>query len=250
MNKAVALGILFLLTTCTNPTPESIQQNLIPAVIIGNQTPTYPIQQRMAKYNTPGVSIAIFNNNQITWTDTIGVSDANQQTPLTTNTKFQAASISKPLTALGVLKLTQTHNLDLDTDINQYLTSWQVQNPFDEPVTIRRLLNHTAGVNISGFQGYPKSDTIPDTVSVLNGLDNTPAIEVMITPGTQFAYSGGGYTILQQLIEDTTGTSFQDYFQQAIFQPLQMTDSTFNQAPENTSHAHDQRKRSVNHRSL
>ena len=119
MNKAVALGILFLLTTCTNPTPESIQQNLIPAVIIGNQTPTYPIQQRMAKYNTPGVSIAIFNNNQITWTDTIGVSDANQQTPLATITKFQAASISKPITALGVLKLTQTHNLDLDTDINQ-----------------------------------------------------------------------------------------------------------------------------------
>ncbi|MDF1622485.1 MAG: serine hydrolase [Pseudohongiella nitratireducens] len=240
MNKAVTLGILFLLTTCTNPTPESIQQNLIPAVIIGNQTPTYPIQQRMAKYNTPGVSIAIFNNNQITWTDTIGVSDANQQTPLTTNTKFQAASISKPITALGVLKLTQTHNLDLDTDINQYLTSWQVKNPFDEPVTIRRLLNHTAGVNISGFQGYPKSDTIPDTVRVLNGLGNTPAIEVMITPGTQFNYSGGGYTILQQLIQDITGTSFQNYFQQAIFQPLQMTDSTFNQYPQNNiSLAHD-----------
>lgn len=243
----LAFIVLCSIFGCTRqestPKFKSIQESLIPSVVVGDTTATtYSIEERMSHYHVPGVSIAVFKDGKIVWSNSIGVTDANQELKVNSKTRFQAASISKPVTALGILKLVEKYELDLDEDVNKYLQSWKLDSPFleNEIVTIRRLLSHTAGINIGGFQGYEKTDTIPHTTGILKGEGNTPQIELDTIPGSGFSYSGGGYVILQQLIEDVSGKIFEDYFESEVFLPLDMMNSTFNQFPEgNVSIAHD-----------
>ena len=236
---------LYFFTGCTNSKNDysSIENGLVPAVLLNDSASnTYSVKERMEYYNIPGASIAIFKNGEIVWRKTYGVTQRGYHTKITPETRFQAASISKSITGLGVLKLVENHNLDLDSEINLYLKSWKFRSPFlkEADVTIRKLLTHTAGTNISGVMGYNKSDTIPgSTADILNGKGVTPPIKLDTIPGARFSYSGGGYIVLQQLIEDVSGIGFKDYFEKVVFQPLEMTHSTFNQFPKtNVSSAH------------
>ncbi len=150
------------------------------------------------------------------------------------HTRFQSASISKSVTAFAVLKLAQTRHLDLDRNVNDYLTSWKVpENAFTqaEKVTIRRLLSHTAGLNVGGFPGYEKTAKIPDAAGVLNGEGNSPKLEVVGVPGTKYSYSGGGYVVLQKLVEDLSGKPFARYMQEEVLTPLKMDASSFDPYP-------------------
>jgi CubicO group peptidase (beta-lactamase class C family) len=220
---------------------SAIEKGLIPAVLVGDSTVTYSVEERMKDFQVPGVSVAVFKNGEIVWRKAYGETKAGSGNKVTPETRFQAASISKSVTGLGVLKLVEDYQLDLDTDINQYLSSWKIQSPFlkEEKVTIRKLLTHTAGTNISGIMGYDKSDTIPGTTDILNGKGDTPPVKLDTIPGTRFFYSGGGFIILQQLIEDVSGSSFKGYFEKVVFLPLGMSHSTFDQVPkENVSSAH------------
>lgn len=223
---------------------STIQENLIPAVVVGDSiTTTYSLEERMAHYHVPGVSIAIFQNGKIVWNNSSSVIDANREVKVNSETRFQAASISKPVTALGVLKLVDKYDLGLDEDVNKYLKSWKINSRFlnKEVVTIRRLLSHTAGFKMGGFPGYKKSDSFPGTLDILTGKGSRNAIELVTVPGEKFMYSNEGYVILQLLIEDVSGRSFEEYFNKEVFQPLGMTKSTFNQFPEtNVSIAHDE----------
>lgn len=201
------------------------------------------IKERLVFHKIPGASVAIFENGQITWNKEYGVSDSQSNESVDSTTKFQAASISKTVTALGVLKLVEKHQLDIDEDVNQYLENWKIDySRFTDSskVSIRRLLSHTAGINISGFKGYSKNDSLLSTTQVLNGKGNTERIKLDTIAGTKFSYSGGGYTILQALIEDVSEISFQEYFDKQVFKPLKMYNSTFSQFPKsNVSSGHD-----------
>ncbi len=203
----------------------------------------YSIQERLEHHKVPGASVAIFENGEIVWRKEYGVLKSNANNKVDSNTKFQAASISKAVTGLGVLKLVEQFNLDMDSDVNQYLKKWQVDYnrfPGNQKVTIRRLLSHSAGVNVDGFYGYSKSSTIPSTLQILNGYGNNEKVQLDTIPGTKFLYSGGGYTILEQLVEDVSNMTFSEYFEKEIFEPLKMTNSTYNFFPkENVSCAHD-----------
>jgi CubicO group peptidase (beta-lactamase class C family) len=213
---------------------QSIQDGLLPSVLVtGEPGQTAKLSDRMAALHVPGVSIAVVHDGQIEWARGFGVTRIGGAA-VTTETLFQAASISKPVTALAVLRLVQLGKLDLDTDVNRYLKTWKVpDNEFTAKtkVTLRELLTHTAGMTVHGFPGYASNALLPTVTQVLNGEKpaNTAAIRVDKTPGTIWRYSGGGYVIVQQLLEDVTGKPFPKLMQELVLEPLGMSHSTYEQ---------------------
>ncbi len=208
-----------------------VENNLSSWVKIEN-TPNWNILERMKFYNVKGVSIAVIKDFKINWAKGYGWADSAQNRMVDTKTMFQAASISKSLNALGVLKLAQERNLDLTADINTYLKSWKF--PYDsvskgKKVSLLNLLSHTGGVNVSGFDGYSKTDSLPSIIQILNGQSpsNSDAVRSIFEPGLNYKYSGGGTTISQLIIEDITGVKYSDYMIKNILTPLGMKNSFY-----------------------
>lgn len=145
--------------------------------------------------------------------------------------KFQAASISKLLTAMLALKLVEENKLSLNKDVNNYLKNFKLKNNKGKliKVTLKELLSHTAGINVSGFPGYKSNVNVPSIKQILNGEKpcNTKKIFVKYKPGNKYSYSGGGYLIIQKVIEDITGKKFEDIMNAKIFRPLKMKNSDF-----------------------
>ena len=207
---------------------------LSPVVVAGRPIPLMTLAARMAELKVPGVSIAVIYNGAIEWAKGYGAAEAGTQTPVTPRTLFQAASVSKPVAALAALRLVEQGRLVLDEDVNAKLKSWKVpENEFTkaEKVTLRRLLSHTAGLTVHGFGGYPADVPVPSLAQVLDGEKpaNSAAIRVDIVPGTVWRYSGGGYTVMQQLLIDVTGRAFPDILAELVLKPVGMTDSTYEQ---------------------
>lgn len=212
---------------------SAVENGLLPALAVkGEPVPTYSLEERMKHYNIPGVSIAVVEDGKLQWAKGYGVANTLTGDSVKTNTLFQAGSISKPVAALAVLKLWEDGHLDLDTDVNTYLKGWKVPDTIytkDEKVTLRRLLTHTAGVTVHGFPGYSASDEFPGIVQVLNGEGNTPRITVDTIPGAIWRYSGGGYTIMQKVVEDVSRQSLEAYMRDHILPDLGMELSTYQQ---------------------
>ena len=190
------------------------------------------LAERMEYYKVPGVSIVVINDFKIEWAKGYGVLEAGGNQPVTPDTLFQSASIGKPVTAAAALHFVEQGLLDLDENVNDKLVSWKVpENEFtaQENVTLRRLLSHTAGVTVHGFRGYTQNEKIPTLLQVLDGEypANNPPIRVDIVPGTEFRYSGGGYMIVQQLLEDVVGKPFPEIMQETVLGPTGMTSSIY-----------------------
>ena len=235
------LGSLILLQSCKEaPAPDTLPDTIkrvetgltTPVYIEGD--PTWTIEDRMEHYGVPGVSIAVINDGKLAWTKTYGIMDKESTSPVTKNTLFQAASISKPVTAYGALKLVEQNKVALSNDINTYLKSWKVpDNEFtdEKKVTIKNLLNHSAGITVHGFLGYSTDLPVPTLLQILNGTspaNSRPSI-VDKVPEESFRYSGGGYNIIQQMMIDVEGKPFPDIMKELVLQPLEMNNSTYNQ---------------------
>jgi CubicO group peptidase (beta-lactamase class C family) len=197
---------------------------------------TWTLADRMKKYNINGVSIAVIHNYKIEWARGYGFADVSEKRPVMESTLFQAASISKSLNSVGVLKLVQEKRLDLNTDINKYLVTWKF--PYDsksdsKQITIANLLSHTAGLTISGFPGYAKGEPLPTLPQILDGMKpaNTAAVRSSEEPGKSFIYSGGGVTISQMIIMDVTRQPYDIFMQKNVLDPLGMTSSSYTQPP-------------------
>lgn len=187
---------------------------------------------RMAELKVPGVSVAFIEDGQVKWTRAYGVADASHGRPVTPDTLFQAASMSKAVAAAGALRLVEQGRLDLDGDVNARLKTWQVPaspHTAAEKVTLRRLLSHTAGLTVSGFPGYAAGRPIPSDVQILEGKPpaNTPAVRSFEPPGRSYAYSGGGYTVAQLLMVEAGGQPFPKLLDRLILRPAGMRSSTF-----------------------
>jgi CubicO group peptidase (beta-lactamase class C family) len=212
-----------------------IESSLLPAVIIKGQPPApMKMADRMAHYKVPGVSVAFFDHGQIIWTKAYGFADVVAKKPVTPDTLFQAASISKPVAALAALRLVQDGKLSLDEDVNVKLRTWKVpDNAFTvkEKVTVRRILSHSSGLTVHGFAGYASDEPVPTVVQILNGEKpaNSDPIRVDIVPGTLWRYSGGGYVVLQTLLSDVTGKPFPQIMSELVLRPAGMTHSTYEQ---------------------
>jgi CubicO group peptidase (beta-lactamase class C family) len=212
-----------------------IESHLVPGVVVKDRpAQTITIAERIRFYDTPGVSVAVINGGVIEWVRGYGVMEAGGTQPVTPRTRFQAASISKPVAAMAALRLVQEGRLALDEDVNSKLTSWKVpENEFtkQEKVTLRRLLSHSAGLTVHGFPGYAANAPLPALAQILDGVTpaNTAAVRVDVLPGSLWRYSGGGYTVMQQLLLDVTGRPFPQFMKATVLQPLAMDDSTYEQ---------------------
>jgi CubicO group peptidase (beta-lactamase class C family) len=192
------------------------------------------VKVQMAQRHIRGLSLAIIKDGKIAVARAYGVVDDSSNAPVTTSTLFQAGSISKPVSALGALHLVEAGTLSLDADVNTKLTSWKVpDNRFTstEKVTLRRLLSHSAGLTVHGFPGYDVAERMPTVVQVLDGAPpaNTAPIRVDTTPGAIWRYSGGGFTVMQQMVVDVTGQPFPHFLQKTVLGPIGMTSSSFEQ---------------------
>ena len=213
----------------------AVENALQPAMYAqGKPIASMNILDRMKYYNVPGVSVAVIDNGKIDWAKGYGIKETGGTDPVTPETLFQAASIGKPVTALGTLRLVEQGKLDLDSPVNDKLVSWKVpENEFSEKekVTLRRLLTHSAGLTVTGFPGYATSEQIPTLIQVLDGEKpaNTPPVRIDLIPGSQYRYSGGGFVVTQLLLADVTGRSFQETMQATVLAPLGMDHSAFEQ---------------------
>ena len=142
---------------------------------------------------------------------------------------FPACSVSKHVAAFGTLRLVADGTIDLDADVNAYLSSWQL--PGTGTVTLRQLLAHTAGLTENWFPGYAEGEPVPSLRQVLKGDPpaNTPAVRRELPPGSQFRYSGSHYAVLQQLLTDVTGTPFDELMATLVLEPLGMAQSSYDQ---------------------
>lgn len=214
---------------------KAVENALRPAMYVkGTPIAAMNILDRMKHYNVPGVSVAVINNGEIEWAKGYGVKEIGSNDFVTPETVFQAASISKPVTALGTLHLVQNGNLDLDSPVNDSLVSWKIpENEFSEKekVTLRHLLTHSAGLTVSNFPGYAVFEQIPTPVQVLNGEKpaNTSPVQIDMVPGSQWRYSGGGFVVVQLLVADVSGHLYKDFMKTAVLDPLGMNHSTFEQ---------------------
>ena len=212
---------------------KAIENGLIKNIQIkGDSIQKFNIQDRMDYYKVPGISIAVVENGNIKWAKGYGFANTETGTKVDSNTLFQAGSISKPLAALSALKLFENDSLKLNRDVNYYLKNWKIpENKFTEieKVTIEKLLTHTGGMTVHGFPGYQQTDEFPEIIDVLNGNGNTAKIVVDTIPGSIWRYSGGGYTVMEKVVEDISGLPLEEYIAKNILSPLGMKNSTYEQ---------------------
>jgi CubicO group peptidase (beta-lactamase class C family) len=209
-------------------TPDHVLVSPVRLLGAGAAAPT--LAGEMARLHVPAVGIAVVRNHAMLWARDFGTLSDNGPAA-TAETRFQAASLSKTITAVAVLRLVQAGRLDLDRDVNDYLKSWKLPQHAGGAVTLRKLLSHTGGVGVEGFGGYAAGEPLPSVVQILDGLPpaNTPAIRVEAMPGQTWRYSGGGYTIVQQLLTDLAGQDFPSLMQELVLRPLGMRHSGFDQ---------------------
>ena len=184
--------------------------------------------------NTGNAVFVLIDNGSVNGVHAVSVGEA-----VDVNTSFQTASLSKWITAWGILALVQEGKLDLDAPVSNYLTRWALpESKFDNNmVTVRRLLSHTAGLTDGlGYAGFEPGAEVQSLEESLKGpADVSPGasglIEVGYEPGSEWRYSGGGYAILQLLIEEVSGESFEGFMHRVIFQPLGMVRSSYSWTP-------------------
>jgi CubicO group peptidase (beta-lactamase class C family) len=193
------------------------------------------MQSLLDRYHVPGLSLAVIDQGKIAWTRGYGVVTPGGK-PISEETRFQAGSVSKPVAALGTLRLVEQGKLALDESLNDFLVSWKVpDNEFTarKSVTLRAALSHTAGFIQpgEGWRGYATDERVPTLLQVLRGRPpaNSPAAVVDTVPGSRFLYSNCGYLAIQQAVVDVAGKPFPTVMETLVFNPLRMQCSSFEQ---------------------
>jgi len=213
---------------------QAVEAGLLPAVLVqGQPSPARRLEDEMRALKVPGVAIAVVRGGKLDWVKGYGVTSPGGP-PVGPDTLFQAGSVSKPVAAVAALALVQQGALALDAPISAALKSWPLpENSFTRqaPVTLRRLLSHSAGTSVHGFAGYAAGVATPTVPQILDGAPpaNSDAVRVDQPVGVSYRYSGGGYTIAQLAMTDAAGAPFPAIARRTVFAPLAMDRSTYDQ---------------------
>ncbi len=236
MRVLVPILVGFALWSCGSRPPQDdgiarLETSILP-LNAAPDAPPQSIAERMAYYHVPGLSLAVIRDDRIVWVSALGVRTAGTTDAVGVSTIFQAASISKTVTAAAALQLVEAGRLDLDRDVNQELHSWRIPTAPQmrgHPVTLAELLSHRAGLTVPGFPGYAADAKLPDLREILDGRPPaiTRAVRVQGRPGAEFRYSGGGYEVVQQLLMDVTASPFPLIAEQQVLGPLNMVRSGY-----------------------
>lgn len=201
------------------------------------------------EYGVPGSVVALIGNGAVMWSNAYGVADLEAGTAMSSEMLFEFGSCGKILTAWAAMKLVERGAIDLDTPVNEYLDRVQIESTsYDaSAVTVRRLLSHTSGLGIHGYVDYsPRRADPPDPVEALRGAHLLEAVAETLEsgdlsfgrlglarePGSGYRYSGAGYGILQVVIEDVTGESFDTFVQREVTGPLGASSLRWEWTPE------------------
>lgn len=193
------------------------------------RTPAY-----LSEASVPAAAVAVIENGRVILARGFGMADVAHKVPVTDATLFNIGSTSKSISAWGAMRLVDEGKIGLDDPVDRRLTRWHLPSSSysADGVTLRRLLSHTAGLSVSGYRGWGPDDNIPALERSLSGEDNgAGAVLLKTAPGSGWAYSGGGYTVAQLLVEELSGRNFADYMRDAVLRPLGMTDSSFALTP-------------------
>lgn len=235
--STLVIALVLALAPATAQSPPDAFIAAIEGVQTGRDgdLPGLTLAALMQKLSVPGMSIAVIRDFDIHWARGYGMADAETGAKVQPDTLFQAASISKPVAAMAVLKAVQDGRFTLDQDVNTILTSWKVpagQHTARQPVTLRALLSHTSGTDDGfGFPGYHPQAPVPTLVQILNGEKPSNVGPVLIgrPPLTAFKYSGGGITLVQLLMTDALQRPFPDLMRDTVLAPIGMRHSAYEQ---------------------
>lgn len=179
----------------------------------------------MADYEITGTTVALVRKGRIVWTGAYGYADLEAGREITADTYFRVQSISKPVTAWGVLKLAAQGKIELDAPVGQYIKSWSFpQSQFStDKITVRQLLSHYSGMPLG------------DVMIIFSPQEEMPSLKESLSatayavqePGAAFLYSNVGFNLLELLIEEVTGRDFSEYMEKEVLIPLGMNRSTF-----------------------
>lgn len=214
---------------------KKVENGLITTQVYIEGDTTSFIEERMEHYGIPGVSIAVIHDGKVVWAKGYGITDKDSKAPVTTQTLFQASALSIPVSAYGALRLVEQHKVHLDENINNYLKSWKVpENEFtkEKKVTLKNLLNHSAGVYPRGTGNYGRDQKIPTLLEILNGA--SPALNEPIVinkePGESVRFAYASYVPIQQMMIELEGGTFPEIMDKLVLKPLELNSSTFDQS--------------------
>lgn len=210
------------------------------------------ILQIVKETKAVGVSVALIDNYEVVWARGFGMNEIGTTDSVRITTLFQAASITKPVTAMAVVKKFNQGAILLTDDVDKQLISWHIPENYltkEAPVTVKQLLSHTSGITNKEVPMYHPNDKLPTLVQALKGespAENEPVV-MAYYPGKTFSYSGWGYGILELLLMDTEKKNFPKVIQDEVFDPLQMSNSTFayqlpNEKFKSIAYGHEQNK--------
>lgn len=213
---------------------HNIENNLIPMYSVAGKVRRMTIPEMMKQDNIPGLSIAFVDNGQIAWTKHYGYANLGDSIPISSETVFTGASLSKPVTAIAALNLVEKGILNLDEDVNLKLKEWKIPETKltkNEKVTLRRLIGHNAGIKNDLWSSYLPKDQVPTLNQMLAGEEPSvePQVSVIHEPGSKVEYSNSGYSIIQKLLMDVSNEEFNEIIDKLIFDPVGMENSSFKQ---------------------
>ena len=176
-----------------------------------------------------GASTATIYRGEVVNREAFGYSNSKAGTKVDIDTRFQAASISKTVNAVAILTLVNRGLISIEDPVNTHLSRWRLSGRYSKIITVKHLLSHSGGTTVHGFKGYGENEDLPTTLDVLNGNVNTNSSAVISKdpPGKIYKYSGGGTTVLQALVEDVCGTSYDEFVLNSVFNPLGMSQSGY-----------------------
>ena len=221
---------------------QEVERNLLPRVAFVGETKPVAMEARMAAHRTPAMSVAVIRNGALDWSAAWGRLQADGARA-GCDSLFQAGSLAKPATVLATLRMQQQGSVDLDADIETILSSWHLpagRQTRENPVTLRNLFTHTAGITPGGYDGYAQGQPIPgdrQTASA-EAPSNSRKVEVLEAPGTSLRYSGGGYTVAEIALQDRLRQPFERIMRTWLTLPVGMKQADFTQPLPTTSHAH------------
>jgi len=242
--RATCLGALVLLLLLATPTRavSSPSSNVAapetePIWLPSTDGPTDPaemesfldafITAQLAQYEIPGAAVAVVRDGELFFAKGYGVTDSRSQRPVQADrTLFHAGSVTKLFTWTAVMQLVEQGRLDLHTDVNAYLTDFQIPATFSEPVTLHHLLTHTAGFEdqLSNLYRFGPNDGLPLAEYVVRKLPVR-----VYPPGEIIGYSNYGAALAGYIIEQVTGMPYEQYIEENILAPLEMRRSTLHQ---------------------
>lgn len=186
------------------------------------------IEREMADKGISALSIALVDDQRISWSQGFGMADPDHRVPATADTVYRVGSVSKLFTDVAVMRLVERGEIDLDAPVTKYLPEFQPRSPFDKPITLRMLMSHRAGLvrePPTGNYFVPDEPSLADTVRSLNDT------ELVYEPQTKSKYSNAGIAVVGHVLERTQGQPFCDYLEQALLTPLGLASSSFAPKP-------------------